>query len=211
MSELLRIASASWTDLDELSLDTFSTTAAIVVSDAVAYPLVITEAATLDTKATDYHKAVSRFVQFGGSDNKDAKDLAKQQLFVAHVSLVNKLEATANNNPDYLTRPGYRLDLKGFPKTGRVNPPRARKAISETVRGRVRFILTADNPREIKGVIGRRSLDNGISWENGIYDFGLSFLLKDQPSGTAVLYQFMFKATYGRESDWSESIRVEVF
>jgi len=207
-----KIASASWTELDEVSLDTFSTTAAIVVSDPVAYPLVIAEAATLDTKATDYHKALSRYVQFGGSDNRDAKDVAKAFLYKAHVNLTTKLEATAEGNEDYLTQPGYRIEQRGgTPKTARVAQPVARKAISQNVRGRVNFILVAENPREIKGVVGRRSLDNGVTWENGIYNFGLNFILDDQPSGMAVLYQFKFKATYNRESYWSESIRVEIF
>lgn len=211
MAEALKIAAASWTDLDENSLDMFSTTASLITSVAADYPLVIPQATSLTLRADNYHKSLSRYQQFGGTDNKDQKDLDKSLLYKAHEEMATKLEETADGDEYYMTRPGYRLDLKGSAKTAVINKPRLQKAISEQVRGRVKFILKADDPREIKGVVGRRSLDNGVTWENGIYNFGLKVLLEDQPSGQAVLYQFMFMATYGRKSDWSEVFRVEIF
>lgn len=211
MANSLSIATASWTDLDENSLDAFSTTAAVIVSDPITYPLVITQAGNLTLRADNYHKSLSLYQRFGGTDNKDQKDLDKGLLYKAHEEMTAKLEETADGDPYYLTRPGYRLDQKGSAKTAIVNKPILQKSSSGEVRGRVKFILKAADPREIKGVVGRRSLDNGVTWENGIYNFGLKLLLEDQPSGQAVLYQFMFMATYGRKSDWSEIFRVEVF
>lgn len=210
MKDSPKIAAASWTELGEKELDSFSTTAAGIVIDQDAYPLVKPEALELELRATNYHKSLSRFLQFGGSDNKDLKDRDKVLLFGAHVQVAARLEATADGDTSYLTRPGYRLDLQGKAKTAIIAPPTLQSAKS-LERGQVKIILKAKQPREIKGVVGKYSLDNGVTWVNGIYNFGLKLLLEGQPSGLAVLYQFKFMGTYERESKWSEIFRVEVF
>jgi hypothetical protein len=213
MAETLKIAASSWTDLGDPSLDTMSTSAALVISNASDYPLLVTEATALTNAANTFHLAHSRYQQFGGNGFRDKKDADKIALYEVHLAVAKKLEETSNGNVEYLTRPGYRLDEKGGTiSIARVPPPRIQKAESVKVRGRVKFILSAANSREIKGVIGRYSEDNGATWIEGqIVEFGLNFTLEGQASGKAVLYQFMFKATNGRESDWSDIVRVEVF
>jgi hypothetical protein len=208
----LKIAAGSWADLDEASLNTFSTTAALVVSDKAAYPEVEELAAALTAAASAYNIAYSRHKQFGGTDNQAAKDDAKAALYTAHQAIATKLEATANGNATYLTAPGYHLaGTGGKASLARVPAPGIKKVESAKVRGRVQFILHAANPRIIKGIVGRSSEDNGLIWQNGIHEYGLNFTLEGQPSGKAMLYQFKFRATNGRESDWSEPIRVDVF
>jgi len=198
--------------LGDASLDAMSTTAALVVSDPEEYPLLVTEALALTTHANNYHIAYSRYQQFGGSAYRDAKDDAKDLLYKAHEGVAAKLEATSDGNVYYMTRPGYRLDgnVGGF-SFATVPAPTLQKVESIKVRGRVKFILDAAKSREVKGIIGRYSLDNGVTWHNGIVEFRLNFTLEGQASGQAVLYQFMFKATNNRVSDWSDIIRVEVF
>lgn len=208
----LKIASGSWTNLDEASLNTFSTTAALVVSDRANYPEVESAAAELSIAAAKYNIAYSRHKQFGGTDNKEAKDIAKATLYSAHQTVANRLEATANGNRAYLSAPGYHIDaVGGTPSLARVPAPGIKKAISANVRGRVNFILKAADPRIIKGIVGKHSVDNGQTWQNGLHEYGLNFTLEGQPSGKAMLYQFKFRATNSRESDWSEVVRVDVF
>ncbi len=206
------IADASWTDLREAKLDTFSTTAAIVISDPVSYPDMVTEAALLTSNSSNYHIAFSRFEQFGGTANKDAKDAAKSLLYKTHYEVARKLENTYTDNIDYLTRPGYSLDRKpGGQSNAAVPPPVLQKVDSRKVRGVVDFILKAKNTREIKGVVGRYSLDNGVTWIEDIYVYRLKFRLENQASGATVVYQFRFMATGNRVSYWSDKIYVDVF
>lgn len=207
----LKIASGSWTDLNESKLDTFSTNVAEVTTHE-DYVAVRTEANALASDATSYHKALSRYLQFGGTENKDAKDAAKKALYASHQALAEKLEETCGGSMEYLTRPGYHLDGRGGNRsTAKVPSPVLQSVESKSVRGRVKFILKAANPREIKGIIGKSSEDNGLTWKNGINVFSLNFVLEDQPSGKPMIYQFMFHATNSRQSDWSESIRIDVF
>jgi hypothetical protein len=207
-----KIAAASWTNLEDGLLDTFSTTASIILSDAALYPQLAAEATALSNASSSYHIAYSRFKQFGGSNNKETKDFAKYALYQAHQAAANKLEATANGDQEYLVRPGYLLDQKGGRSSkARVAAPTLKKAESNSARGRVKFILKAQNPREIKGIIGQYSEDNGTTWSNGLHLYDLNFTLENQPSGKGVLYQFKFRATNNRESEWSERFYVEVY
>ena len=212
MNDESKIAQSSWTSLSESKLDAFSTTAAVGVSNATEYPDVQPEALELTNASNSYHIAFSRHKQFGGTDNREVKDAAKARLYQAHEALAVKLEATANGNTEYITRLGYRLDRKGGrPSTAKVPAPILKKVESKSVRGRVQIILKAKNPREIKGIIGRFSLDNGKTWTNGIHVYDLNFTLNDQPSGAGILYQFYFQATGKRKSDWSEFIYIDVY
>jgi hypothetical protein len=213
MNETFKIAASSWADLEFGALDTMSTTAALVISVEADYPLLREEALMLTERANAYHIAYSRYNQFGGTDNRDQFDAARASLFDGHQVVATRLEATANGNREYITRPGYRIDEKGgIPSRARVQEPRLQKVESVKVRGRVKFILKAAISTEIKAVIGRYSDDNGETWVEGqIIEFTLNFTLENQPSGKTRLYQFMFKATSGRTSDWSDKIRVEVF
>lgn len=208
----MTIAKESWTDLEENDLDSFSTTAAIVVSDAEKYPLLVTVAALLTSKANAYHIALSLYNQIGGTTYKDAKDQAKGLLYKAHEEVAKKLEETAEGDANYMTAPGYKLaETGGSRHTGVVPKPVITKALSNETRGLVKFILKADDPLQIKGVIGISSADNGVTWQNGITAFGLRFELGDQPSGVNMLYKFKFIATNNRTSGWSEGEWVEIF
>lgn len=207
-----KIAVSSWTELDDASLNTFSTTAANVLSDQVAYPLLIEETKTLSDAASNFNIAYSRYKQFGGIANREAKDSARANLYGAHATVAAKLEATVGDDLTYLTKPGYRLEGTGGRRsTAKVPPPVLQKAESAKVRGRVLIILKAQQTRTIKGVEGRYSLDNGLTWHEGIHQVKLSFNLEDQPSGKTVIYQFRFLATNNRISDWSAHIRVDVY
>ncbi len=206
------IAKESWTDKDENELDSMSTTAAIVVSDAVKYPLLVTVAALLTNKANAYHIAQSLYNQFGGNTYKDAKDQAKGLLYKAHEEVAKKLEETAEGDANYMTAPGYKLAQTGGNRhTGVVPKPVISKAVSNETRGLVKFILKAADPLVIKGVVGISSADNGVTWQNGITAFGLRFEVDGQPSGANMLYKFMFIATNNRKSGWSDAEFVEVF
>lgn len=213
MNETFKIAPGSWTDLDLGPLDTFSTIAAMVISVEADYPLLKELAPVLTTAANNFHIAYSRFNQFGGSENRELMEAAKAALYEAHQAVATKLEETANGNREYITRLGYRIEEKGgTPSRAKVKAPVLQKVESVKVRGRVKFILKAANAAEVKAVIGRYSDDNGETWVEGqIIEFTLNFTFENQPSGKTRLYQFMFKATSGRTSDWSEKIRVEVF
>lgn len=213
MTVTFKIKQGSWLNLNDGILDTMSTTAALILSVEADYPEVKEEAKELTEKANAYHLAFSRFNQFGGIDNRDVKDAARALLHDAHEVVAEKLEATSNGNRDYLTRPGYKVDNRSsIPSRARILPPDFQLVESKKVRGRVKFILKSANPKEIKGVIGKYSEDNGLTWIEGrIIQFGLNFTLDGQASGKAVLYQFMFRATNHRESDWSEVVRVDVF
>lgn len=208
-----KISDRSWTDLGESELDSMSTSAALVVSDQGQYPDLVAEALALTNSANAYHIAYSRFMSFGGNDLRLELDAAKANLYTAHANTARKLELTANGNKEYLMRPGYRLveDRVGRASLAAVKPPVISKTESNKQRGRVKFILKAERPREIKAIVGRYSTDNGATWNNGILELTLRFLLENQPSGQGVLYQFMFKATSGRTSDWSDTVYVDVF
>ncbi len=126
-----RIAKESWTDLTENSLDTFSTTAAGVISDVVAYPLLATQANLLTSKANNYHISLSRYVQLGGTANRDQKDYDKNALFKAHGEASLKLEETADGDENYMTRPGYKIaQTGGTPHTSMIPKPTFQKAIN---------------------------------------------------------------------------------
>lgn len=212
MDPTFKIADNSWTGLSEPRLDAFSTIAAEIVSDPALYPELSAEAVALTSASAKYHLALSRYLQFTGSENREAKDFAKSLLFKAHTNVARKLEATADGNVEYLTRPGYRLDRKGGGHSlATVWPPSLKKVESKTVRGRVKFILGARNPREIKAILGRSSQDNGVTWTEGIIAYDLNFTLDGLPSGVGMLFQFRFRATNNRMSDWSEKIYVEVY
>lgn len=214
MNEELKIDPRSWTDLDFGDVDTMSTTAAGVISNADDYPLMATEATLLTQLSNDYHIIFSRYSQFGGTDVREQLENTKDLLYKGHETVAAKLEATANGNREYLTRPGYRLmdDKSNTPSRAVVPPPRKQKIESSGVRGRVKFILKAAKSTEIKAIIGRYSDDDGLTWVEGqIIEFTMKFTLEGQPSGKTRLYQFMFKATSGRVSDWSDKFRVEVF
>lgn len=210
----LKIADKSWTDQSESELDSMSTSAALVVSDPGLYPDVVAEATALTSSSKAYHIIYSRYASFGGSDLRIELDAAKDTLYTDHFNLARKLELTANGSKEYLIRPGYRLveeDRIGRHSLATVRPPVIQKLENTKQRGRVKFILKAQNSREIKAIVGRSSTDNGVTWQNGILELNLRFLLENQPSGQGVLYQFMFKATNGRTSDWSDAVHIDVY
>lgn len=213
MSTDLKIAEESWTALEDGTLDTMSTNAALVISDAANYPDLVAEAAALTTAANKYHISYSRYAAYGGSDHSDLMEADKLALYAAHANAASKLEMTDNGNKEYLTLPGYRTDEKLASRFSfaAVPAPKFQKVESNTKRGRVKFILKAKIPREVKAIIGKYSTDNGATWHNGIMELNLRFVLDDQPSGQGVLYQFMFQATNGRKSDWSGSHYVDVY
>lgn len=206
----LKIAAKSWTRLSESSLDTFSTNAADVLT-APAYDVVRTSANALAAAAATYHTVYSRYRQSRGFQNKEARDSAKAALYSAHQTMAADLDDNAAGNADFLTLPGYLLDRTGGRAShARVIAPYVSSVESNKVRGRVKFILKAQNVREIKGITGRYSLDNGVTWVNGIHAYTLNFTLNNQPVGQTIVYQFMFEATSGRKSDWSERVYVEM-
>ncbi len=162
----------------------------------------------VETKATAYAASLSLADEFGGTDRKDAKNLDRTELTKALDVLVEELEAAAANKPDpaaFLEYLGFELAKQPSRKTGVVKYPVIQTLKSggdDTRRGVVKCVLKAEDPSEIRGVVGRRSDDNGTTWVNGIMSPKLAFEMKEQPSGVYALYQFKFVATNNRESDW---------
>lgn len=213
MAETHIIAEASWKELDEDILDVFSSAAAFVVSNEDEYPLMAVEAATLKSASAQYHQDFANWKAFQGASFKEAKDNSKEQLFKAHNEVARKLVQTLGERPTtYLTKPGYRLVKEGgHPKTAQVAAPIVKKADSSRVRGQVHFILKSAKRSEVKGIIGRYSLDGGITWIETIYAFKLNFYVFEMPSGKDVLFQFKFSATNNRQSAWSERVLVGIY
>ncbi len=211
--EQRKIAKSSWTDLDEKALDGFATTVAITISDTEKYPDLAAEATLMTTLSNNYHKSLSLFLSKGGTTNKDAKDEDKAFLFKGLDQTSLKIEDTGAGKPDsYYTDPGFKLERNpGKHKTGAVPAPIFRKAAKTMVRGQVHFILKAVDRSEVKGVIGRYSLDNGVTWIDGLYAFKLNFKIDGMRSGADVWFQFRFDATNNRKSDWSEIKLVQIF
>ena len=163
----------------------------------------------VETRYAAYAASLTLAEGFGGTDRTGVKNTDRQALEESLDKLVESLDAEAKDKPApaaFLEYLGFELAKKPSRRTGSVQYPIIKSLKSggdDSRRGVVKCILKADDPNEIKGIIGERSDDNGLMWANGIYSPKLSFEMRDQPSGVYAQYRFRFIATNGRESDWS--------
>lgn len=153
-----------------------------------------------------YDQSLSLAETYGGTDRTEDKDKRRKEVVKALNELVEALELVAPAKPDpaaFLQFLGFELAKVPGRKTSIVAYPVVKTMKSggdDARRGVVKCVLKAEDPLEIKAVVGYRSDDNGTTWSNGIISTKLAFEMTEQPSGSYAMYQFKFIATNNRES-----------
>ncbi len=217
MSVTNKINNQAYIDLGKDDFGSFGTN---VAEKGVKNPIYAEQESAIkevETTSGIYNVALSAFNSDGGKDRTNNLFNARKDLTAKLKALTKLLEDAAPSKPDpeaFLTGLGFTLAKVPSRRTGVVKPPICQTVVSggkDASKGVVKFVLKAEVPDEIVTIVGKRSEDGGLTWENGIVATKMAFVLTDQPSGKDCIFQYKFLATNNRESLWSGNIAITVY
>lgn len=197
----MAIPKARITPIYNMSQDTLATFCNSVVNKTgdAKYDLLRDQLDLLQTRLTTYNECLVA-IDNGNKTDTEVKNQAKQELVIAIVAAGNALTYNAANDPAYILNAGFDLHKTKVDHTGNLNPPIVNGILSTGQQGQVRVDIDRSvfSPGTMQ-ICGEYSLDEGVTWQNGVYSSKSRFLIDGLPNQT-IQFRFCVTGTRNRKS-----------